>query len=215
MNIKHIYFGLLGICLIALLLRRKKLHSYYLLFIPLLAAGFTTEIFKDVFTEYRYVIQRVYQAIECFLLLMFYYLLTGRPKVKLLIVASYIIYLIATFIHYVVYAQIIDNKDYFDFTIEAFIICVMAALFFFEIMDTNEEMRSVHAGAFYINAVHLLFYGGSFFSMAYYRHIAGDAETPFSLLKTIPHYLNLLLYVVYAGVFAGVLALEKKEKQYG
>jgi hypothetical protein len=202
MNLKTLYYGLLCLCLVTLLLRYKRLPKYCLWFIPIIALGFITELLKGYFESVSNVIQRVYQAIECLLLLLFYNSILNNLRNKKAIKICYVLFLVVTVCYYVFYKRSFNIKDYFDFIVEAFIIVILVVLFFFELLDYTKEINLLTYSAFWINAVNLIFYAGSFFAMAAYERISKSNSGVSEQLRNIPYYLNLLLYAAYAIIFA-------------
>jgi hypothetical protein len=199
MTLKFIYYGLLALCLVTLLLRYKKLPGYCLWFIPIIFFALITESVKDYFEEYKTFIQRVYQVSECFLLLCFFNAVFVKQKNKTITWVSFFIY---TCLVMVYYSQVVRGFTFagrfFDLNLEAFIVCILVVLFFFEMMDYKPDVNLSQYGAFWINAANLIFYGGSFFAYAFYDQLAKSTMS----LEYIPKYLNLFLYCAYFLIFA-------------
>jgi len=202
MNLKLIYFGLLTLCLVTLLVRYKRIPSYYLWFIPIIASGVLAEWLKDYFYHNKYIIQRIYQPIECLLLLLFYNSILKKQGNKKVIYFSYVFFLIATSCYYLFYKKSFNIEDYFDFIVEVFIIVVLVVLFFFELLDHTKEINLLTYSPFWINAANLIFYSGCFFAMAAYERISKSNSSLSKELVSIPYYLNLFLYAAYAFIFA-------------
>lgn len=202
MELKTIYYGLLALCLVTLLLRYRKLPKYILWFIPIISVAFASELMTHYFEEYKNLLHRIYQPIECLLLLCFYSELLNKPKNKRFIRLSYLVFLVSCVCFYLLYKRTFNITDYFDFITEAFLICILVALFFFELLDYKEEVNLMKYGAFWINAVHLIFYGGSFFAYAFWGQISQNPTPLGKQLQSIPFFLNLLLYTAYSIIFA-------------
>jgi hypothetical protein len=202
MNLKYIYYGLLALCLVTLLLRHKRLPKYCLWFIPIIALALITELLKAYFESISNVIQRVYQAIECLLLLLFYNSILENRGNKRAIKISYVFFIIVTVFYYLLYKKSFNIIDYFDFIVEAFIIVILVVLFFFELLDYNKEINLLAHSAFWINAVNLIFYAGCFFAMAAFERLDRSNSGLSEQLRNIPHYLNLFMYAAYAIIFA-------------
>jgi hypothetical protein len=200
--LKYIYYGLLALCLVTLLLRNKRLPKYCLWFIPIIALAFITELLKGYFESVSNVIQRVYQAMECLLLLLFYNSILENPGNKRAIKISYVFFITLSVFYYLLYKKSFNIIDYFDFIVEAFIIAILVVLFFFELLDYTKEINLLTYAAFWINAVNLIFYAGCFFAMAAYARIDKSNSGLSEQLRNIPHYLNLFMYAAYAIIFA-------------
>jgi hypothetical protein len=193
--IYDIYLGLLALCLVTLLLRYKQLPRYCLWFIPIIFFALAVEIIKSRYEEFKNILQRVYQAIECLLLFCFFYKLLKKPANKRLIKIGYVAYVITTVLYYSVFAG--DKVYYVDFLIEAFMVCVLVCLFFLELLDHQGQLQLLYFAAFWLNAAHLIFYGGTFFAMSY-EYIGKEK----SYITQIPYYLNIVLYSWYLVTFA-------------
>jgi hypothetical protein len=195
--IYNIYLGLLAACLVTLLLRYTRLPRYCLWFIPIICLGLLTEILKKQYSAYENLVQRIYQPMECFLLLCFFNTLLVKPSNKRITRVGYIAYLITTFLYYTIYLGTFNKKDYFDFLFEALLVCVLVCLFFLELLNYKGQLELVYFAAFWLNATNLMFYGGNFFAMSY-EQIGRENST----ITTIAHLLNLFLYGSYFLIFA-------------
>lgn len=209
---KTIYFGLLVGCLVTLLLRYKRLPSYCLWFIPLIALGFIAEWMKDAIPYDRNSIQRIYQLLECLLLFCFYHQIFKSRFNKRLTKILYLLFVAIVVFYYEFYRHTLDVRDYFDYTLESFFICLLVSIFFLELLQYRGEMNLATFAAFWINAVNLLFYGGNFFAMALYERIGHSNTSLGKEVLQIPFYLNLFLYSAYLLIF--VLARKKDSDVY-
>jgi hypothetical protein len=203
--IYDIYLGLLALCLVTLLLRYKQLPRYCLWFIPIVFFGLLTEILKDRYPAYENLVQRIYQPVECFLLLCFFNDLLLKRSNKRLIKIGYGLFVFTTVIYYIIVLGTFNKKDYFDFLFEALMVCVLVCLFFLELLDYKGQLELLYFAAFWLNATHLMFYGGNFFAMSY-EQIGRENST----ITTIAHLLNLFLYGSYFCIFA----LARKKAQH-
>ncbi len=209
---KTIYFGLLASCLITLLLRYRRLPSYCLWFIPLIALGFAAEWMKDALIVYKNIIQRIYQAVECLLLFCFYNDILKKPLNKKVIKILYLLFIAIVVFYYQFYRKTFDIEDYFDYILESFLICLLVSAFFLELLNYRGDMKLLYFAAFGINAANLLFYGGNFFAMAMYEKIHYSNTSLGKQIAQIPFYLNLFLYAAYLAIF--ILARKKQIHVY-
>jgi hypothetical protein len=203
--LKMVYYGLLGVCLVALLFNIKKLNKIYYWFIPLIILGITVQVFGDVLKSrdipgYSFVFH-LYQPAEYSLLGMFYYSLINNNIAKKIILYSIAAVVIFSAIYYSVNKQSFWGADFTDFCIEAFFICMWVVVFFMELLRSEENLNLVTYPAFWINAANLLFYGGCLLIMGVYYYLHNrNAALATDLLK-INYYLNLILYCMYTIAF--------------
>lgn len=203
--LKMVYYGLLGICLVALLFNIKKLNKIYYWFIPLIILGITVQVFGDVLKSreisgYSFVFH-LYQPAEYSLLAMFYYSLINNNLIKKFILGSIAAVVIFSAIYYSVNKQSFWAGDFADFCIAAFFICMWVVFFFVELLRSEENLNLTSYPAFWINAGNLLFYGGCLLIMGVYYYLHNrDAVLAGELLK-INYYLNLILYCMYTIAF--------------
>jgi hypothetical protein len=158
-----------------------------------------TELLKDYFRSNGNIIQRVGQAVECFFILCFYHQLLKKPANKLLIRIAFVAYTISVLIYYPAFEGSFNVDFHFDYILQSFLVCVLVCLFFFELLDYKGDLALAVYAAFWLNAVHLMFYGGNFFAMALFEKL--DKASP---LRSIPSYLNLFLYTSYLIIFLSV-----------
>ncbi len=200
-SIKIVYYGLLGLCLAALLLNSKKLNKIYYLFIPVIIFAITAQVFEEVLklkdVEGHNFIFHIYQPVEYSLLALFYYHLIHSKLTRKLILLSIPLVLLFSIFYYTMGSGVFFGADFVDFCVCAFFICVWVIVFFWELLRSDETLNLVNYPAFWVNGANLLFYGGCLMVMGvYFSFLKSDAVVAKQLLK-INHYLNLVLYSMY------------------
>lgn len=93
-------------------------------------------------------------------------------------------------------------ESYTDFATEALLISVLSIVFLADLLRLRQPIRLSAYPAFWLNALHLLFFSGCFFAMASYEQINDVNSTIAKTVRSIPHYLNLFLYSGYSLIFA-------------
>lgn len=195
------YLALQAACLLVLIARHRNVPGYCLWFIPIISIALTHELLAEYAFDKQYYSTRIYQPIECLLLLLFYNNILKERKNKRFLPLVYVAYLVAVLCYYSFYTKNFNVLDYMDFVLEAMIICILVVLFLSETLNYKGELSLFGYPAFWLNAVHLIFYGGCFFSMGAYQAINDSQHELAEIARDIPRYLNLLLYAVYFIVF--------------
>lgn len=198
---KTIYYLLMISCLVVLLIRLKSLPRYCLWFVPIIFLAIIVETVKDFFFSYKEIAQRIYQGAECLLVLGFFNNLLRKEHNRRLLLLCGIGYVVTVVMYYAFYIGSFNLVDYFDYCLQAFLICVFVCVFFFELLGYRGALNLMEYPAFWINATNFIFYGGCFFAMAMYSKLGGDNKSLGDNLRLIPHYLNILLYSAYLIVF--------------
>lgn len=199
--VRIIYYGLLGICLVTLLINIKRLNKIYYWFIPLIIFAITVQVSQEILKlkdvkGYDFVFH-IYQPVEYSLLALFYYSLIRRPLVKKAILLSIPVMLLFSIFYYSYGSGVFFGADFLDFFVCAFFVCIWVVVFFLELLRSEENFNLVSYPAFWINAGNLLFYGGCLVVMGVYFYVQkSDPGTVRQLLK-VNHYLNLVLYFLY------------------
>lgn len=199
--LKIVYYGLLGICLVTLLLNSKRLNKIYYWFIPVIIFAITVQVFEEILRlkdikGYNFVFH-IYQPVEYSLLALFYHSLIKKSLIKKLILFSVPVMLLFSVFYYSSGSGVFFGADFIDFCIEAFFVCIWVVVFFFELLRSEEDFNLVTYPAFWINAANLLFYGGCLLIMGVYFYLYGRNKILATQLLNINHYLNLVLYCMY------------------
>jgi hypothetical protein len=201
--LKLVYYALLAFCLITLLVRIKKVPAYCFWFVPIIFLGLVHEYLKDYLLDWDNFLTRIYQPLECLLLVLFYNQLLKRKKNKKILFGGYVAYVAIVLSYYSFYRKSFDVGGYFDFALEALLICILVVLFLFELLDYQGDLSLFQFPAFWLNAAHLLFYGGCFFAMSTYEYFQEEPDTRLKTIAShIPYYLNLILYSIYLFIFS-------------
>jgi len=211
--LKMLYYGLLGLCLAALLLNGRRLNKIYYWFIPIIVLAITVQVFEELLKVYEIeghsFVFHIYQPVEYSLLALFYHSLITNPFAKKCILFSVLLVLAFSVIYYSSGKGVFFAGDFLDFCVAAFFICIWVVIFFFELLHTDEDMQLVRYPAFWINAANLLFYGGCLLVMGAYFYLHNTNPPLAKQLLVINHYLNLVLYCMYTIAFIQPLRWKK------
>ncbi len=203
--LKMIYYGLLGLCLAALLLNTNRLNKVYYWFVPIIIFAITAQVFEEVLKlkdiKGHNFVFHIYQPVEYSLLALFYYNIIKNTLIKKLILLSIPIVLIFSIFYYAYGSGQFFKADFIDFFLTAFFICIWVIIFFLELLRSDENLNLTSYPAFWINAANLLFYGGCLLVMGAYYYLYTTNATLANQLLKINHVLNLVLYCMYTIAF--------------
>ena len=200
-DVRLIYYGLLGICLVTLLVNAKNLNKVYYWFIPLIIFAITVQASQHILKQkniegYDFVFH-IYQPVEYSLLALFYYHIIHSKLIKKIILISIPLVMLFSIFYYTLSDGVFFGGDFIDFCVCAFFVCIWVIVFFLELLRSDETLKLVNYPAFWINAANLLFYGGCLMVMGvYFSFLKSDTSTA-RQLATINHLLNLVLYSLY------------------
>lgn len=209
--LKFIYYGLMLTSLAVLLFNIKGLPNYCRWFVPIIALGIIVQVVSEILEMRQvnsYFIFHYYQPIECLLLLGFYHNIVLNRS-KLLVVISFFAYVLALCVHYFRLPASFYTWDFFDFAVQALIICLFVTIFFLQLLKNQEKTDLKHFPAFWLNAAHLIFYGGCLFVMGLYFYIKNNDSHLARNVLSINHFLNLFLYAAYTIIFACTVTPKK------
>lgn len=135
MALKIIYFGLLGTCLVTLLLNIKRLNKIYYWFIPLIIFAITVQVLQEVLKQkgiegYDFVFH-IYQPVEYSLLALFYYSLIQNAFIKKAILLSLPAMLLFSIFYYSYGTGVFFGADFLDFCVCAFFVCIWVVVLLF------------------------------------------------------------------------------------
>lgn len=205
--LKLIYYGLLALCLITLLINRKKINSIYYWFIPLIGFGVITQVIGDI-VNYSLAAENkqtfmfhFYQPIEYMLLALFYWRLLEGKIVKKIVLISIPLFISFCIYYYSTNIKSYLGPDFTNFTLEAILITGLVAIFFLQLFKSEEYLNLTTYPAFWINTGNLFFYGGNLFVMGLHYYLAKQDSKLAEEFLSINHYLNLLLYMLYIIAF--------------
>lgn len=214
--IKIIYYTLMILSLATFLYRRKKLENKLFLIAGLIVIAICVELIVDyvewVTGQRPWILFHIYQPIEYLILgLVFFYNMKSNLVGKLIIV-SLPIYLLCIVSYYIFNPQYIHTPRFIDFVLESFLLSLWAAIHIMELVNTDEITQHItQMPLFWISFAVLLFYSGSIFIMGFrYYFIVNDKELGEKLM-TIPHYLNLIFYLLLT---IGFLCTPPMKKSY-
>ena len=204
-SLKFVYYGLLVICLAALLLNARRLNKIYYWFIPLIIFAITVQVFSEVLERHEIkghsFVFHIYQPVEYSLLALFYYSLIKNSTTKKLVLLSVPLVLAFSIFYYSAGSGQFFAGDFTDFCVSAFFICIWVVVFFLELLRSEENLDLTSYPAFWINAANLLFYGGCLLVMGVYFYLNSTNPSLALQLLKINHYLNLVLYCMYFIAF--------------
>lgn len=196
---KIIYYALLlsGLCI--LLVRWKKVDKAVHLFLPLYFSTIITELVVGWYNQFF--LYHINQAIECFLLCFYYFLLFKNKYARQFVVAYFIIYLGFFSFYFIKQPEYFFNYDPIDFVAEGAFICIFSVLFLIELYRSNEEVIINRNPHFWISVGNLFFYSGASFFMGFALNMLKGNTHLYMQLRYIVDFLNLLLYSLYIKAF--------------
>ncbi len=202
--LKTVYYGLLLLSALTLLSFKKKLPSYCKYFLPLFPLAFLTQLLEDILRNdghKGFFLFHIYQPVELLLLCGFYYAVFKKKSLRRITIVLIVIFLISCSIYYYLNIDAFFEPNFTDFTIEAAIICVLGVTFFIDMLKINEKVILKQFTAFWLNALHLIFYGGCIFVMGFYYSLHTTNPKLAQEFLNINHFLNLFLYAGYSIIF--------------
>jgi len=211
---KLIYYGLLGLCLVTLLLYYKRLGKEYIMFLPLIVFAILTQVIGDVVNqdlpleEKKSFMFHIYQPIEYSLLALFYYQTLMGRKLKTVILITIPLFIIFCVYYYSSNSQSFSGPDFTDFTVEAILICIFVIIFFSQLLNRRVYLTLTSYPSFWINTGNLIFYAGNLLVMGAHFYISKQDVKLAEELLVINHYSNLFLCILY---LIGFGCLKKKK----
>lgn len=202
--LKQIYYGLLGICLIALLFHHKKLDKGIFFFITILSLAIITQVIGDVIKSNgssHYFVFHIYIPVE-YLFLSLYYRETLKGKwLQRVILLSGLLFLVFCVQYYVMNKDRFYQPDFSQFVIEALLVSIWVIIFFTQLFQSEEKIVLASYPSFWINTANLVFYSGCLFVMGMHFSLLQKNPALAEKLLKINHYLNLILYLLYIIAF--------------
>jgi hypothetical protein len=203
--LKIVYYGLLGLCLITLLLNVKRLGKTYVWFLPLISLAIAVQLADEFLNWYAYTdfaLFHIYQPLEFLFLAFFYNEIFKQKSVKISLFVAVICHVAFTVFYYVFFKPEQFHEPTFpEFTVQAGFVCIYAVAFFIQLSRSNEYIKLKVYPAFWINAGNLLFYAGCLLVMGVNLYLERvNQELAFKIME-INYYLNLALYTLYFYAF--------------
>lgn len=203
-SLKLTYYGLLLLSIVTLLIFKNKLPSCCKWLLPLFPLAFFTQALEDILRNNRqnsFFLFHIYQPIELLLLCCFYHAVFKKKNLKGITVSLIVFFFIACSIYYYFNIDAFFEPDFADFTIEAPIICALGVLFFIDMLKITEKIILKQFAVFWLNALHLIFYGGCVFVMGFYYSLHATNPKLAHEFLGINYFLNLFLYAGYSLIF--------------
>jgi len=203
--VKDLYYGLLVACIVTLFLRIRQLPSYCKWLLLLLLTSLGTQVIQQALSVpgvHAYFVFHIYQPIEFILLCIFYYEIFDKRLYKRITWVLGSLYILSCLVYYFFRPQSFNKGDFTDFTLESVMVCGLVVLYFIQMLEIKEKIELKHFMKFWLNALHLVFYGGCLFTMGFYYYLTKTDSLLARQILNINHFLNLLLYSGYLIVFA-------------
>lgn len=204
LSLKNFYYLLIFVSFLVLLINRKRLPYNLIWILALLPLSLFSQIIEDIMDKFginsRYLFH-IYTWVECIFLSIFYYSLLKSQLLKKIVLACTLFYIVFILTYFYTSKEILGQTNYLDFTVQCLITCIYVVLLFLEMLKVNYKINLRYYTAFWINASHLIFYGGTLFVMGFYYYLI---QSNFDLAKQfirINHFLNLFLYSAYINIF--------------
>jgi hypothetical protein len=202
--LKYIYYFLILFSFFTLLLNKKRLPSSCIWILLILPAALFSQIIEEVLYSHEinslYLLHS-YTILECTLIVFFYYSLFKIVFFKKFALIGLGVYLLGTGLYVYINPKAFGERAFIDMTIQCFFVCILVVLLYIEMLQVKHKIELRYYTAFWLNAVHLIFYGGILFVMGcYYFLNASDPLLAGEFLK-INYFLNLFLYSGYTIIF--------------
>ncbi|MHA4811548.1 hypothetical protein ACX0G9_25860 [Flavitalea flava] len=196
---KYIYYFLLVSGLVILILRRKRIDRRLLLFGPLYFFNIVTELITDLTDTYFY--YHINQAIGCFLLFLYYFLLFRENRYRKWIWVAFGLYLSFFTIYFIRYPAYFFNFDPIDFVVEGVFITLFSLYYLVDLYRSEEQLRFFQYPHFWVASGNLLFYSGASLFMGFAFTLLKKDRPLYDELSYIVYFLNLILYSIYIKGF--------------
>jgi hypothetical protein len=212
LSLKTLYYFLLVCSTVAVFYNRKALPTYCKWLMILLPISVITQVVEDIIRingGRSTFVFRLYQPVEMLLLSGFYYSLYTNRLFKRIVILCLILFFIFLSIYYYIHPSRLVTPMFLDFCFESAFLCVFIVLFFVQMLQFKEHIDLKYYTAFWLNAIHLIFYGGCLFLMGFYYYLVTTDPILAKQLYSINNALNLLLYTSYTAIFICTRAIEK------
>lgn len=170
----------------------------------LLPLSLFTQIIEEVMQNYNinsYYLFHIYTYIDGAFVFLLYYNVFKTSLIKKISLASFCIYSFAVFYYFYNNKNALGEKHFLDFTVECFMICFLVILLYIQMLQVNYKIELRYYTIFWLNAVHLIFYGGIIFVMGCYYYINQTNHELAEKFMKINHFLNLFQYTGYTTIF--------------
>ncbi len=170
----------------------------------LLPLSLFTQLVEEVMEKYNinsFYLFHLYLFIDGVFMFLLYINVFKRSLTKNVALASFFIYFLVIFSYFLKNKNALGEKHFIDFTIECFLICFLVILLYIEMLKVNYKIELRYYTIFWLNGVHLIFYGGVIFVMGFYYYLNQTNHELAEKFMTINHFLNLFQYTGYTLIF--------------
>lgn len=194
------YYIILSLSLVLSLLKSNRtdrtLHIFPVLIGLALSTQIIVEFLRYIKVEYVFVFNG-YALLECILYGVYFYFLFDSVKLKVIIVASVLLFIIYFFL----YAPI--NSESFGMieSIEALFMVVFSVIFYFNLLQKDGYTNLFRYPHFYINSANLIHFTISFIYYSFDSYFKSIGPEISNLSKLIPQFTNILIYLLYCIAF--------------
>lgn len=204
LSLKNFYYLLIFVSFLVLLINRKRLPYNLIWILALLPLSLFSQIIEDIMKKYNINSQylfHLYSWVECIFFSIFYYGLLKSRLLKNVVFACALFFILFIFTYFYFNKEFLGQTNYLDFTVHCFVTCIYVVLLFLEMLKVNYKIELRYYTIFWINASHLIFYGGTLFVMGIYYYLIQTNEDLAQQFIRINHFLNLFLYSAYINIF--------------
>jgi len=202
--LKQVYYGLLGLCLIALLLNFKRHDKEVRIYLPVVLLAIIIQSAGDIIKAKgfdHYFVFNIYIPIEYLLLSLYYFRVILNKTIRLSILMSGILFFVYYSLYYVLYPEAFFEDSFLPFVISSFLLSLCVITFFIQLFLKEEAIHLLRFPSFWINVGNLVFYSGCLFVMGFYFSLKEKDPDLAGELLYINYILNLFLYLMYLVAF--------------
>ena len=202
--LKFTYYFLIFSSFVILVFNRKRLPEYCKFILSLLPLSLISQIIEEILQSkginHLYLLH-TYSFLEFILISLFYYSIFSGSLFKKITIGFILSYFLANGIYYYNNPVSFKEKQFIDFTIESLLVCLMVVMLFIEMLKIRHKIELRYYTAFWLNGLHLIFYGGCLFVMGFFYYLSASEPDLAMKFLGINHFLNLMLYLGYSIIF--------------
>ena len=169
--LKQVYYGLMGISLLALLVNYSRLSKSIRIFVPIILLAILTQAAGDLLKangKDHFFLFHIYIPAEYGLLCVYYHAIIKNRWLKSIIAVSAVVLIIYYGIYYMLDGAAFLAKSFGDFVITSLLISIWTLAYFTELFHQEAKINLVRYPNFWINTGNILFYAGCLFVMGFY-----------------------------------------------
>lgn len=159
-----------------------------------------TELSTDVFAG-AYFLYHINQALGCFLLCLYYFLLFRRRMMQNIVRICFILYLAFVSYYFLHHPKYFLAFDPIDFVVEGVFISFFSVYYLIELYQGDDSVLFSRNAHFWMAVGNLLFYSGASIFMGFAFTLGRSDSHLYRQLSYIVYFLNLLLYSIYIKAF--------------